>query len=142
LDRSAAGTAAGAALLRLTRDRLAAILVLLAAILVLAHALFRPGRTGLAGFVALSATLVLRAALLLSAALRWRLFGFLLGEALALRTGALRRGRGRFGLRVAAGRTAHCAAAGRAALTAHLMLLGALGLHCAALWAGVLRYSK
>src|ERR1700676_5644132 len=53
LNRSAAGTAAGAALLRLARDRLAGIRVLLTATLVLAHALFRPGRTGLAGLVAL-----------------------------------------------------------------------------------------
>src|ERR1700693_1842335 len=138
LNRSATGMAASAVLLRLARDRLAAILVLLAAILVLAHALFRPGRTGLAGLVALSATLVLRAALLLGAALRCRrLIAFLLGEALALRAGSLRSGCRRFALRAAAGRSAHCAA-----WIAHLMLLGALGLHRAALCAGILRYSK
>jgi hypothetical protein len=88
----------------------------------------------------LSATLILRAALLLRAALRCRgLIAFLLREALALR-GRCRR----FGLRVAAGRSAHRTAwiAHRAAWSTHLMLLDALGLHCAALWAGVLRYSK
>ena len=133
-------------MLRLARDRLAAILVLIAAQALFGAALVLRTTLLFLATLLLSATLVLRAALLLRATL-WVGFArgfiaFLLREALALRAGALGPGRRRFVLRAAAGRTAHRAAARRAALTAHLMLLGTLGLHRTALWAGVLRYGK